>query len=118
MAREVRADQAVPMAQEAQEGPNTPVGRADQADPVDRTVPAAQGAQMGTTGPAALVDPEVPVARAVQVGPDGRVTEAPVGPVGPTTMAGTGGRHLPTWRGAAWTRAGSTTSRSTTTAAG
>lgn len=118
MAREVRADQAVPMAQEAQEGPNTPVGRADQADPVDRTVPAAQGAQMGTTGPAALVDPEVPVARVVQVAPDGLVTEAPVGPVGPTTMAGTGGRHLPTWLGAAWTRAGSTTSRSTTTAAG
>lgn len=115
MAREVRADQAVPMAQEAQEGPNTPVGRADQADPVDRTVPADQGAQMGTTGPAVRVDPEVPVARAVQVVPDGRVTEAPVGP---TTMAGTGGRHLPTWRGAAWTRAGSTTSRSTTTAAG
>lgn len=103
------------MAQEAQEGPNTPVGRADQADPVDRTVPAAQGAQMGTTGPAALVDPEVPVARAVQAVPDGRVTEAPPGP---TTMAGTGGRHLPTWRGEAWTRAGSTTSRSITTAAG
>lgn len=84
-------------AQEAQEGPNTPAGRLDQAGPVDRTVPAAQEAMMG---------------------PAGRVTEAPVARVDRTTMAGIGARHPRTCPGAAWTRAGSTTSRSTTTAAG
>lgn len=93
-------------AQEAQEGPNTPGGRLDQAGPVDRTVPAAQEAMMGPAGPVARVDP------------DGRVTEAPVARVDRTTMAGIGARHPRTCLGAAWTRAGSTTSRSTTTAAG
>ena len=79
-------------AQEAQEGPNTPAGRLDQAGPVDRTVPAAQEAMMGPAGPVDRVDR--------------------------TTMAGIGARHPRTCPGAAWTRAGSTTSRSTTTAAG
>lgn len=96
-------------AQEAQEGPNAPAGRVDQAGPVDRTVPAAQGAQVGPAGPVARVDP---------VDLDGRVTEDPVALVDRTTMAGIGARHPRTCPGAAWTRAGSTTSRSTTTAAG
>lgn len=98
--------QIIRAAQEAQEGPNTPAGRVDQAGPVDRTVPAAQEAMMGPAGPVARVDL------------DGRVTEDPVARVDRTTMAGIGARHPRTCPGAAWTRAGSTTSRSTTTAAG
>ena len=104
-----QADPTVLAAQEAQEGPNTPAGRVDQAGPVDRTVPAAQEAMMGPAGPVDLVD---------LVDPDGRVIEAPVAPVDRTTMAGIGARHPRTCPGAAWTKAGSTTSRSTTTAAG
>lgn len=101
--------QIIRAAQEAQEGPNTPAGRVDQAGPVDRTVPAAQEAMMGPAGPVARVD---------LVDLDGRVTEDPVARVDRTTMAGIGARHPRTCPGAAWTRAGSTTSRSTTTAAG
>ncbi|NKZ09721.1 hypothetical protein HGA11_01935 [Mycolicibacterium septicum DSM 44393] len=104
--------QIIRAAQEAQEGPNTPAGRVDQAGPVDRTVPAAQEATMGPAGPAARAAPVDPVD---PVDPDGRVTEARVDR---TTMAGIGARHPRTCPGAAWTRAGSTTSRSITTAAG
>lgn len=104
--------QIIRAAQEAQEGPNTPAGRVDQAGPVDRTVPAAQEAMMGPAGPVARVDP------VDLVDPYGRVTEDPVARVDRTTMAGIGARHPRTCPGAAWTRAGSTTSRSTTTAAG
>lgn len=99
-------DPTVPAAQEAQEGPNTPAGRADQADPMD---PAVLAVQEALTGPVARVVPEA------QADPDGRVTEVLVAP---TTMAGIGARHPLIWLGAAWTRAGSTISRSTTTAAG
>lgn len=89
-----RVGLTVPGAQEAQEGPNTPVGRADQADRVGRATTAGQ---------------------------EGQATAAQADPAGPAdlmTAVGTGARHPPICPGAGWTRAGSTTSRSTTTAGG
>ncbi|OBG46752.1 hypothetical protein A5670_05780 [Mycolicibacterium fortuitum] len=74
--------------------PAAPVGKATTAAPVT-------GARAGPAGLAGLA------------GLDGRVST-----VGPTTAAGNGALHRRIWPGAESIRAGSTTSRSTTTAAG
>ncbi len=107
------------MAQEAQEGPNTPVGRADQADRVGRATTAVQEARATAAQvDPATADPEVQVGRATAdpadlADPDGRETTADL-----MIAVATGARHPPICPGAGWTRAGSTTSRSTTTAGG
>ncbi|OFB41889.1 hypothetical protein BA059_00220 [Mycolicibacterium sp. (ex Dasyatis americana)] len=90
--REDQVDPVVPVAQEAQEGPNV----------------AMVGLVVVLTGPAGRAD-------RVGQGRGARVTEVQADQM---TMAGTGARRPRSWPGAAWTKAGSTTSRSTTTVAG
>lgn len=92
---------------------------AAQEDPADRVTADQEGlvvpANAAQEGLVVRVVRAVPVT-AAQAGLVGQ--EAPVGLADPTTVAGTGARRPRIWRGAAWTRAGSTTNRSTTTGIG
>ncbi len=100
-----------------QEGRAT-TAQVDLADPV--TEDPADLADLVTAAPADPVT-AAPVAPVDQVDP---VTEDLADLAGqatmadPMTAAGTGARHRPICPGAGWTRAGSTTSRSITTAGG
>lgn len=86
--------------------------------PIDRADPAARVIMADLAGRATTADPvtaaqEVPEDPADPADPDGQATTADL-----MTAAGTGAHRPQICPGVGWTRAGSTTSRSTTTAGG